>query len=77
MSATIGRLNVNRAMDELSTIIWAIRDAINSPVTPYCKDAMKMWKQHLLTATAILSDIQNVMKDEWEQEIEDANNLEC
>ena len=75
MSATIGRINVNNAMNELSTIVWDIRDAITNNLTPYPTDVLQMWKQHLLTAMAMLSDIQSVMKDEWEQELKDANNI--
>lgn len=75
MSATIGRINVNDAIDGVSTVIWNIRDAMTNNLTPYPTDMLQMWKQHLLTAMAVLSDIQSVMKDEWEQELRDANDM--
>lgn len=74
MSATIGWNSVNHAMDGLCDIIWDIRDAIATN-TAYPKDRLEMWRQQLIMATAILSDIQSVMKDEWEQERREAEEM--
>ena len=75
--ATIGFIHVRDAQAALSAIVWGLRDAIAKGDTPYETDVMEVWKQHLITATAMLSDMQAMMEDEWRQEIEDAKNIRC
>ena len=75
MAATVGFIYVRDAQAALSAIVWGLRDAIAKDYPPYEKDVMEMWKQHLLAATAMLSDMQAMMGDEWRQEIEDASNI--